>query len=252
MTAKVRPILKACRRPCRPGIGRVSAASDERSSSWVRLLLRRREWRRLRSTLRRHSGVSSRSCRPAPILYGSRLALNLGARLGPYEILSSLGAGGMGEVYRARDTKLNRDVALKILPDAFATDPERVARFQAGSDDARLTESSQHRADPRSVISAAAVHASTAVFTHVGIGTVRMCPPLPTRSAITQWSSRCWIESRRKANSSARRSPQPTNIATIARSRNARVSRAAHDRGAAGPVRASTNSPAARRCAALP
>src|SRR5216110_661899 len=52
-----------------------------------------------------------------------------GTRLGPYEILSALGAGGMGEVYRARDTKLNRDVALKILPDAFASHPDRLARF---------------------------------------------------------------------------------------------------------------------------
>ena len=53
-----------------------------------------------------------------------------GTRLGPYEILSALGAGGMGEVYRARDTKLDRDVAIKILPEAFAADPERIARFQ--------------------------------------------------------------------------------------------------------------------------
>ena len=53
-----------------------------------------------------------------------------GTRLGPYEILAAIGAGGMGEVYRARDTKLNRDVALKILPDAFASDPDRLARFQ--------------------------------------------------------------------------------------------------------------------------
>src|SRR5262252_3185056 len=51
-------------------------------------------------------------------------------RLGLYEVLSALGAGGMGEVYRARDTKLGRDVALKILPDAFALDAERVARFK--------------------------------------------------------------------------------------------------------------------------
>ena len=53
-----------------------------------------------------------------------------GDRLGGYEILSLVGAGGMGEVYRARDTNLKRDVAVKILPDAFASDPERLARFQ--------------------------------------------------------------------------------------------------------------------------
>jgi len=53
-----------------------------------------------------------------------------GTRLGPYEIVSPLGAGGMGEVFRARDTKLNRDVAIKVLPAAFAQDSERVARFR--------------------------------------------------------------------------------------------------------------------------
>src|SRR6516165_8117806 len=52
------------------------------------------------------------------------------ARLGPYEVLSALGAGGMGEVYRARDTKLNRDVALKVLSNAFARDAQRMARFR--------------------------------------------------------------------------------------------------------------------------
>src|SRR5690349_12955689 len=52
-----------------------------------------------------------------------------GARLGPYEIHEKVGAGGMGEVYRARDSKLNRDVALKILPEGFASDADRLARF---------------------------------------------------------------------------------------------------------------------------
>jgi hypothetical protein len=58
------------------------------------------------------------------------MALTSGGRLGAYEILAALGAGGMGEVYRARDTKLNRDVALKILPESFVHDPDRVARFR--------------------------------------------------------------------------------------------------------------------------
>jgi serine/threonine-protein kinase len=58
------------------------------------------------------------------------MALTTGTRLGPYEIVSALGAGGMGEVYRARDTKLNREVALKVLPDAFTRDPDRLARFK--------------------------------------------------------------------------------------------------------------------------
>jgi serine/threonine-protein kinase len=57
------------------------------------------------------------------------MALTPGTRIGPYEIVAPIGAGGMGEVYRARDTKLNRDVALKILPEAFASDADRLARF---------------------------------------------------------------------------------------------------------------------------
>jgi serine/threonine protein kinase len=56
------------------------------------------------------------------------LALTPGTRLGVYEITALLGEGGMGQVYRAHDPKLNRDVALKILPDAFANDPDRLAR----------------------------------------------------------------------------------------------------------------------------
>ena len=60
------------------------------------------------------------------------MPLAVGTRLGPYEIVAPIGAGGMGEVYRARDPKLRRDVALKILPAAFAADPDRRARFARG------------------------------------------------------------------------------------------------------------------------
>jgi serine/threonine protein kinase len=58
------------------------------------------------------------------------MPMAIGTRVGPYEIAAPLGAGGMGEVYRARDTKLKREVALKVLPEAFASDPDRMARFQ--------------------------------------------------------------------------------------------------------------------------
>jgi Tol biopolymer transport system component len=58
------------------------------------------------------------------------MAILSGKRLGPYEILSAIGAGGMGEVYRAHDSRLNRDVALKVLPEVFAADPDRMARFE--------------------------------------------------------------------------------------------------------------------------
>ena len=57
------------------------------------------------------------------------MSLHSGTRIGPYEIIGAIGAGGMGEVFRARDTKLNREVAIKVLPAAFADDPERLARF---------------------------------------------------------------------------------------------------------------------------
>jgi hypothetical protein len=58
------------------------------------------------------------------------MPLSSGDKFGPYEILAPLGAGGMGEVYRARDIRLNRDVAIKILPEDLAKDPSRRARFE--------------------------------------------------------------------------------------------------------------------------
>jgi Tol biopolymer transport system component len=69
------------------------------------------------------------------------VGIETGSRLGPYEIVGPLGAGGMGEVYRARDTRLGRDVAIKALPDEFSRDPERLARFER---EARLMASLQH------------------------------------------------------------------------------------------------------------
>ena len=58
------------------------------------------------------------------------MSLSPGARLGPYEITAAIGSGGMGEVYRARDSKLSRDVAIKIMPASVAGDPDRLARFE--------------------------------------------------------------------------------------------------------------------------
>ncbi len=58
------------------------------------------------------------------------MPLTPGTTLGPYQVTAKIGEGGMGEVYRARDTKLDRDVALKVLPPAFTDDPDRLARFE--------------------------------------------------------------------------------------------------------------------------
>ena len=58
------------------------------------------------------------------------MVLSEGTTIGPYEVVGLIGQGGMGEVYRARDTTLDRDVALKVLPEAFTADPDRLARFE--------------------------------------------------------------------------------------------------------------------------
>jgi len=70
------------------------------------------------------------------------MALSPGTRIGSFEITGLLGSGGMGEVYRARDTSLGRDVAIKVLPDAFARDPNRLARFER---EAQLLASLNHQ-----------------------------------------------------------------------------------------------------------
>src|SRR4051794_29747398 len=81
---------------------------------------------------------------PAAGRDSGRAAMRLtpGSRLGPYEIVAAIGAGEMGEVYRARDARLQRDVAIKILPDVFAADPERLARFDR---EARTLAALNHR-----------------------------------------------------------------------------------------------------------
>src|SRR5271165_2278132 len=67
---------------------------------------------------------------PGRAIIPARMALTPGSKLGPYEIQSPLGAGGMGEVYRARDSRLEREVALKVLPESFAREADRLRRFE--------------------------------------------------------------------------------------------------------------------------
>jgi len=74
------------------------------------------------------------------------MAVGVGTRIGAYEVVAALGADGMGEVYRARDTRLDRDVAIKLLPDAFAHDPEGLARFAR---EAKTLAAPEHRRDLR-------------------------------------------------------------------------------------------------------
>jgi serine/threonine protein kinase len=82
------------------------------------------------------------------------MSIAIGSRLGPYEIVGSLGAGGMGEVYRARDTRLHREVAIKVLPDLFAADPERLGRFER---EAKTLAALNHSTSRRSMASSSRV-----------------------------------------------------------------------------------------------
>ncbi len=76
------------------------------------------------------------------------MSLPTGASIGTYRVLEAIGAGGMGEVYRARDTRLQRDVALKVLPDLLSGDPDRLARFER---EATTLASLNHRTSLRSM-----------------------------------------------------------------------------------------------------
>ena len=75
------------------------------------------------------------------------MSLQIGTQLGSFQISSLIGKGGMGEVYQAKDTKLKRDVAIKILPDEFSRDTDRVATLSAGSGIISRTQSSKHCRD---------------------------------------------------------------------------------------------------------
>src|SRR5262245_1742722 len=77
-----------------------------------------------------HSQRRTNAVQSAFNFRGKFVILSAGLRLGPYEISSSLGSGGMGEVYRARDARLGRDVAVKVLPERFSKDEERLRRFE--------------------------------------------------------------------------------------------------------------------------
>ena len=96
--------------------------------------------RREVESLLAHDGDASFLSRPAATLRTDR-TLHVGQTFGPYVISGRLGEGGMGEVYRARDTTLGRDVAIKVLPAVFAADPERLARFER---EARLLAALNH------------------------------------------------------------------------------------------------------------
>src|SRR5262249_51212326 len=93
-----------------------------------------------RATPDRAPGTPVKAHRP-PIRYIRAMPLAAGTRLGPYEISTPLGAGGMGEVYRARDTRLGREVAIKVLPASLSGSPETRARFER---EARTVSSLNH------------------------------------------------------------------------------------------------------------
>jgi serine/threonine protein kinase len=111
------------------------------------------------------------------------MALTTGSRLGPHEITALLGAGGMGEVYRARDTRLKREVALKILPESFAADPDRLARFQR---EAEVLASARHESSPDFKLNRPPAIAITSRSFHLTAGLFRTDRP---KAAALRYSS---------------------------------------------------------------
>src|SRR4051794_16303453 len=141
------------RRGPRPGdVGAGSAARGARGRGSARIRNGPRDRARSRGALRRLdiARLLPRGRRPSPArpaggrrwgLEFADLPLSSGSRVGPYEIIGPLGAGGMGEVYRARDTRLGREVAIKVLPSALSSDAGRRARFEQ---EARATAALNH------------------------------------------------------------------------------------------------------------
>ena len=132
---------------------------------------------------------------------GISLTLSAGTRLGPYEILAPLGAGGMGEVYRARDTRLGRDVAVKVLPQHLSSNPELRARFEREAQDDLVA--STTRTSARSTTSAARTAPTTSSWSY--------SRARPSRRGSTRGRcrpSRCCASALRSPTRSTRRTAQ--------------------------------------------
>ena len=112
------------------------------------------------------------------------MALRAGERLGPYEILAPIGAGGMGEVYRARDTRLGRDVAIKVLPADFAADPDRLRRFEQEARAARRSTTPTSSPSTTSAPTRARPTSSTELLEGETLRERLAAGPLPVRKAI--------------------------------------------------------------------
>ena len=150
------------------------------------------------------------------------MSLAQGIRLGPYEIVAPLGAGGMGEVYRARDTRLGRDVAIKVLPAEFAADPERLRRFEQ---EARAA-GAQPPQHPRPSTTSARTRALPTSSTELLEGEIAAGTAAPGRPAGPQGRRNrdpdlltVWPRPTRRASSTATSSPPTSSSPGTATSR---------------------------------